>query len=67
FARPDKPAMAPRNLSIYCNKSCKIRRAGGTVGLPNGAGDHGSFTRFTTNYKRIALTPADENPEPLKD
>ncbi len=59
--------MAPGNLSIGCNVSHKIRRAGGTVGLSNGEGDHGSLTRFTTNYKRIVLTPADENPELLKE
>ena len=36
--RPDKPAMAPRNLSINCNASYKLRRARATVGLPDSAG-----------------------------
>ena len=50
-----------RNQAPHTNSAC------GTVGLPNGEGDHGSLTRFTTNYKDRLPTPADENPEPLND
>ncbi|MAX35899.1 MAG: hypothetical protein CME33_04950 [Gimesia sp.] len=48
------------------NQAPHTHSAGGTVGLPNGEGDHGSLTWFTKHYKRSPLLPADENPEPLK-
>ncbi|WP_417390436.1 hypothetical protein [Gimesia sp.] len=47
------------------NKAPHTHSAGGTVGLPNGEGDHAYLTRSTKHYKRNTSPSADENPEPV--